>query len=132
MTLKLLTASLLAATFVSVGFAQQPSDTLRLPGEDKHLSNLREMTHGGENAEAYFSPDGKYFSWQGHWDHNYPADQIFIEPTDGSAPPKLVSTGKGKTTCSFFIPGTDRIVWCSTHGFSPEPPVPEKASSSMP
>lgn len=100
-----------------------PTDTLVYPGEERHLSNLKMMTHGGENAEAYFSPDGKSFSWQGHWNGNYPADQIFIEPTSGGEP-KLLSTGKGKTTCSFFVPGTDRIVWCSTHSFSPEPPIP--------
>jgi len=80
------------------------------------------MTNGGENAEAYFSPDNKWFSWQGRWEGTPPADQIWIEPTNGSLPPKMISTGGGKTTCSFFIPGTDRIVWCSTHDFSMEPP----------
>ena len=106
----------------ALALAQQSSDTLRYRGEGKHLSNLRMMTDGGENAEAYFSPDGKWFSWQGRWKGSPPADQIWIEPTDGSGTPKMISTGGGKTTCSFFVPGTDRIVWSSTHGFSPEPP----------
>jgi Tol biopolymer transport system component len=110
--------SLLLTTAVC---AQNPSDTIRYPGEEKHLLNIRMMTNGGENAEAYFSPDGKYFSWQGRWNGNYPADQIWIEPVAGGEP-KLVSTGFGKTTCSFFVPGTDKIVWSSTHGFSKEPP----------
>lgn len=121
---KLIGIGIFSALMVnSAATTLRADDTLRFPGEEQHLSNLRMMTHGGENAEAYFSPDGKLFSWQGHWDGNYPADQIFIEPVAGGAP-KLISTGLGKTTCSFFVPGSDRIVWCSTHAFSPEPPTP--------
>jgi Tol biopolymer transport system component len=99
------------------------ADTLRFPGEERHLKNVRMLTHGGENAEAYFSPDGKYLSWQGHWDGTPPADQIWIMPADGGAP-QIVSTGFGKTTCSFFIPGTDRLVYCSTHAHDQAPPPP--------
>lgn len=96
-------------------------DTLLFPGEEKHLRNVRMLTRGGENAEAYFSPDGEWIVWQGHWNGNYPADQIWIMPSRGGEP-HLLSTGKGKTTCAFFIPGTDRIIFCSTHDHSPEPP----------
>lgn len=103
--------------------AQTAPENLSYTGEEKHLGNIRMLTNGGENAEAYFSPDGKLISWQGHWDDNYPADQIWIMPVEGGEP-KLISTGFGKTTCSFFVPGTDRIVWCSTHDFSKEPPTP--------
>ncbi len=121
--------SLLIIIFLSFAinsFAAKPADSLRLSGEEKHLSNIRKLTNGGENAEAYFSPDGKLVSWQGHWDNNYPADQIWIKPSAGGDA-KLVSTGFGKTTCSFFVPGTDRIVWCSTHEHSKDaPPEPDK------
>lgn len=98
-------------------------DTLLYSGEEMHLSNIRMLTHGGENAEAYWSPDGQWISWQGQWDGNVKADQIWLMPAAGGEP-KMVSTGMGKTTCSFFIPGTDRLVYCSTHAFSPEPPLP--------
>ncbi|MFN3821132.1 MAG: hypothetical protein ACK4OO_02260, partial [bacterium] len=42
-------------------------DTLLFPGEEKHLKNVRMLTNGGENAEAYFSPDGNWIVWQGRW-----------------------------------------------------------------
>lgn len=113
---------------VGVTGAAAAADTLLYPGEEKHLSNVRMITNGGENAEAYFSPDGKLFAWQGRWEGSPPADQIWISPTEGPLAPKMISTGGGKTTCSFFIPGTDRIVWCSTHAFSVEPPKqPDRA-----
>lgn len=103
-------------------------ETLLFPGEEKHLKNVRMLTKGGENAEAYFSPDGKWIVWQGRWDNNFPADQIWIMPAEGGEP-RLLSTGKGKTTCSFFVPGTDRIIYCSTHNHSPlPPPEPDRSA----
>jgi len=105
---------------ISAQFASA-DDTLLFPGEEKHLSNARMLTYGGENAEAYFSPDGKWIAWQGRWQGTAPADQIWVMPVEGGEP-ELVSTGQGKTTCAFFIPGSERLVFCSTHDFSPEPP----------
>ena len=108
---------------VTVSYSQPPSDSLTFPGEERHLKNVRMLTYGGENAEAYFSPDARMLCWQGRWDGNVPADQIWIMPTAGDEP-KMVSTGFGKTTCSFFISGTDRLVYCSTHAHDNEPPPP--------
>ncbi len=93
------------------------------PGEELYLKNAKRLTNGGENAEAYFDLDGKNIAWQGRWNDNVPADQIWTMPATGGEP-KMVSTGFGKTTCSFFIKGTNRIVYSSTHAFAKEPPAP--------
>lgn len=91
-----------------------------------HLKNIRQLTFGGENAEAYFSPDGKSVVWQATRD-SFHCDQIFIMDLDGGNQ-RLVSTGRGQTTCSFFIPGTDEFVYCSTHKHAPACPHPPDRS----
>lgn len=94
-----------------------------LPTE-KHLRNVRQLTFGGENAEAYFSPDGKKLSFQSTRD-GYPCDRIYTMNVDGTNV-KFVSTGTGRTTCAYFLPNTNRIIYSSTHESSPEcPPVPD-------
>ena len=94
---------------------------LLLPHET-HLSNIRQLTFGGENAEAYFSFDGTKLAFQSTGDH--PCDQIYTMNLDGSDR-KLVSTGNGRTTCSFFLPDGKSIVYASTHlGGRECPPVP--------
>lgn len=92
-------------------------------GEEPYIKNVRMLTHGGENAEAYFDYETKNISWQGQWGGNVAADQIWTMPLNGGEP-KMISTGYGKTTCSFFIKGTNRIVYSSTHAHSKEPPPP--------
>jgi len=86
-----------------------------------HLNSIRMMTHTGENAEAYYNDESNMIVWQGRWEKNYPADQIWMMPSWGGIP-KLISTGGGKTTCAFFIPGQERIVYSSTHATSVVPP----------
>ena len=90
--------------------------------QESHLSNIRQLTWGGDNAEAYFSYDGKNLTMQS----NNPAwglkcDQIFnvnIEKagSDTSYMPDLISTGKGRTTCSYFLNDNKHILYASTHG----------------
>jgi TolB protein len=118
-----------------IAFAQQPppasqttAGLLIYPGE-KHLRNVRQLTFGGQNAEAYWSHDDKYLIFQ-HQGDGVPCDQIYtiaVDTPDGKpATPKLVSTGKGRTTCSYFFPSGDRILFSSTHAASPEcPPKPD-------
>lgn len=94
------------------------------PSQEKHLRNIRQLTFGGQNAEAYFSPDGKKLIFQSTRDP-FHCDQIFTMNVDGSDP-KLVSTGKGRTTCSYFFGDGKRILYSSTHLGSPEcPPKPD-------
>ncbi|MGE0192200.1 MAG: TolB family protein [Planctomycetota bacterium] len=94
-----------------------------LPGE-KRLTNIRQLTFGGENAEAYWSFDEKrlvFQSTRGDW----PVDQIYVMGRDGRDLER-VSTGTGRTTCAYFLPGDERILFASTHADSPEPPkVPD-------
>ena len=88
------------------------SSDLRTP-EEMHLRNIRQLTFGGSNAEAYFSADGKKIIFQSTRD-NLQCDQIFIMNADGSDQ-KMVSTGKGRTTCSYVFPHNDKILYSSTH-----------------
>ncbi|MBI3872231.1 MAG: PD40 domain-containing protein [candidate division Zixibacteria bacterium] len=92
--------------------AAADSVTLRLP-EERHLARVRQLTFGGENAEAYFSADGKQLIFQSTRD-DWPCDRIFTMNIDGSNV-QQVSTGRGATTCSFFSPKGNRIIYCSTH-----------------
>lgn len=80
---------------------------------EKRLGNIRQLTHGGENAEAYFSPDGQRLIYQSTR-AGVPCDQIFTMKVDGSAEHR-VSTGTGRTTCGYFYPSGTDIVFASTH-----------------
>ena len=79
----------------------------------QHLSNLRQLTHGGENAEAYWAPDGKRLIFQSTRD-GHECDQIYVMNADGSDV-HMVSTGKGVTTCGYFTSDNKHIVYGSTH-----------------
>jgi Tol biopolymer transport system component len=99
------------------------SSDLALPSET-HLKNLRQLTFGGENAEAYFSGDGSHLIFQSKRDGRE-CDQIYTMRIDGSDV-HLVSTGKGRTTCSYYFPGKERILYSSTHLASDAcPPRPD-------
>ncbi|RME71269.1 MAG: hypothetical protein D6776_10520 [Planctomycetota bacterium] len=103
---------------------QRPASLL-LPGE-KHLRNLRQLTFGGENAEAYFSFRGDKLVFQSARPP-FACDQIFTMGLDGSNV-TLVSTGKGRTTCAYFYPDDQRILYSSTHLASPDcPPPPDRS-----
>src|SRR5688572_8100768 len=102
-------------TLFVVSFAQSTQtgpSAVELPAE-KHLRNVRQLTDGGENAEAYFSGDGRQLIFQSKRDGRA-CDQIYTMRADGSGA-RLVSTGKGRTTCSYFFPGKKRILYSSTH-----------------
>ena len=103
--------------------ANPSASQLAMP-EERHLRNVRQVTFGGSNAEAYFSADGKRLIFQSTRD-NLQCDQIFIMNADGTDQ-KMVSTGKGRTTCSYIFPHNDRILYSSTHLASAEcPPRPD-------
>lgn len=92
---------------------------------EPNLQNIKQLTFGGENAEAYFSSDGKQLIFQSTRD-GYPCDQIFTMTIDGSDV-KKISNG-GRTTCSFFFPDGNRILYSSTHSISLECPAPPDRS----
>lgn len=104
-------------------------DSLRYTGEH-HLRNIRQMTFGGNNAEAYFSFDDELLIFQSDWDAINPraCDQQFIMRVDGQPLAsgeqyELVSTGLGRTTCGYFLPD-GRILYSSTHASGTECPTP--------
>ena len=83
--------------------------------QEKHLKNVRQLTFGGDNAEAYFSFDNTKITFQAtneKW--NVPCDQIYFSALDNFTP-TLLSTGKGRTTCSYFLRGDTAILYASTH-----------------
>jgi Tol biopolymer transport system component len=82
-------------------------------GNAADLTNIRQLTKGGENAEAYWSPDGKRLIFQSTRG-DLKCDQIFIMNADGSDQ-HMVSTGKGRTTCGYFLPDSKHILYASTH-----------------
>lgn len=108
------------------------SATLLYPGEEKHLSNIRQLTFGGDNAEAYFSFDNQAITFQATnaaWSAS--CDQIYYfklkEKDMKAGAPQRISTGLGRTTCSYFMPGDTTILYASTHeGDSACPPPPAK------
>jgi len=108
-----------SAAAASAGTPVAPPDTLRHAAEI-HLRNVRQLTFGGENAEAYWSPDGKSLILQSKRD-GAGCDQIYILDVE-SGTAQRVSNGEGRTTCAYFIPGTQRILYASTHGAGPECP----------
>jgi Tol biopolymer transport system component len=107
---------------------ENQTDTLRNESE-VHLKNLRQLTFGGDNAEAYFSFDDKNLVFQSNYSEwGVECDQIFTLPLSGSTEgrrPPMLSTGDGRTTCSFFMPGDSTILYASTHLADPDcPEVP--------
>lgn len=129
---------LLAATLAAAcGGAPEPSPAVPEPPVERtvpravapdesevHFSELTMLTDGGENAEAYFSFDSSKLVFQatfGPW----ACDQIFVMGASGGEP-RLVSTGKGRTTCAYFLPDGEHVVYSSTHEADPEcPPRPD-------
>ncbi|KAA3607908.1 MAG: hypothetical protein DWQ01_12545 [Planctomycetota bacterium] len=97
-------------------------EALRFPGE-RHFGKIRRLTRGGENAEGYFNWQGDQISYQASFGP-YACDQIFtMDLLTGAR--RLVSTGKGRTTCAYFMPDDRSVIFASTHGADPgclEPP----------
>jgi TolB protein len=106
--------------------AQAPAGLGPDTARETRLRNVRQLTFGGENAEAYFSPDGRRLIFQSSRE-GVPCDQIFTMNVDGSDV-RRVSTGTGRTTCGFFLPGGEEIVYASTHEVSPDCPPPPDLS----
>ena len=131
MTRSRLAAVALAAT--AVFSCSRQVVTARLPGVvqldgapgESHLGNIRQLTNGGENAEAYFSADGHWLIFQSTRDGRSCDQQYIMRSSDGSQLHR-VSDGTGKTTCGYFIDGGRRILYASTHAADTTcPPRPD-------
>jgi TolB protein len=110
--------ALAVAPAMSYDAADRPAQTVPVPkgtaGHEPHLANVRQLTRGGENAEAYFSPDGSRLIFQKTAPPEIPCDQIFTMKIDGSDV-RRVSTGTGRTTCGYFYPDGRSLLFASTH-----------------
>jgi Tol biopolymer transport system component len=106
------------------------NDSLRYP-EESHFKNIQQLTFGGDNAEAYWSFDSKSVVFQRtSVKDGVACDQIFygkLPVKNGKFTYKLVSTGKGRTTCAFFTKDGKHIIYASTHeGSEACPPIPDR------
>ena len=97
-----------------------------LAAQASYVTGIRQLTHGGQNAEAYWSPDGRRLIFQ-TTRPPYECDQIFVMNADGTDQ-HLVSTGKGRTTCGYFLPDNKHIVYGSTHLAGDACPAPPDRS----
>ena len=94
--------------------------------QSPYLSDFHQLTHGGQNAEAYWAPDGKRLIFQ-TTRPPYACDQIFLMNADGTDQ-HLVSTGKGRTTCAYFLRDNRHILYASTHLAGDACPAPPDRS----
>jgi len=94
-------------------FQAAPGDPQR-DARETRLAKVRQLTHEGSNAEAYWSFDGKRIVFQSTRE-GWPCDQLYVMNADGSDQ-KRVSSGKGRVTCGYFLPGDAGLVYASTHG----------------
>ena len=126
-----ISAAVLLLTFSFLPFHQKGqqqekvSQQVHYP-QEKHLANVRQLTFGGDNAEAYFSPDNSMLVFQAtNKEWKAECDQIFYSRVD-SFVPKRISNNMGRTTCSYFLPGNQSLVYASTYsGGINCPPKPE-------
>lgn len=107
------------------------SDSLILPGEN-HFKHLKQLTFGGDNAEAYWSFGGDRLTFQVTniaWGDSCDQIRVFNPFTDrlSETPPGKISINRGRTTCSYFLPGDSLVLFASTHLAGPQcPPVPAR------
>jgi Tol biopolymer transport system component len=111
---------------ISVDMASALPRIIEPDPQETHFGELRMMTDGGENAEAYFSFAGDRLIFQSTRPP-YACDQILVMDT-GTAETTLASTGTGRTTCAYFLPDDDWLIYASTHQAGPDcPPVPDRS-----
>jgi TolB protein len=104
--------------------------SLLLAQEPTRISNLKQLTSGGQNAEAYWSPDGKRLVFQSTRD-GAQCDQIYVMDADGKNVQRI-SNGKGATTCGYFLPGGKQVLFASTHeGGDACPARPDRSKGYM-
>ncbi len=112
---------------VLLGCSHSPAVTIQPEAGERHLRDLRQLTFGGNNAEAYFSPSGRQLIFQRQETLTSGCDQQYVINLDGSGM-RRVSNGLGRTTCGYFYDGGRRIIYSSTFEDSPEcPPRPDRS-----
>ncbi len=127
-----ISATLLAAIMATAVHAG--GDAPRLPSDDRHMTNLSQLTFEGDNGEAYFSHDGRQLIYQSNRG-GYACDKIWTMNIDGSNK-RMVSPDHGAHTCSYFYPGEAQIVFASTSHLDgacpPKPDLPKHIRYAWP
>ena len=130
MRISIAAASALLGTACMAGGSSQTSSTPSISlsvvpkGGETHFRTLKQITFGGENAEAYFSHDGKWLTLQSTREGRT-CDQQYVMRIDGSNA-RRISDGRGKTTCGWFFPGDNRLFFASSSAHdSACPPRPD-------
>jgi TolB protein len=113
MYLRSIVAAALGAAVSFSAHAQPRTQPLPPETGEAHLANIRQLTFGGQNAEAYWSHDGQWITLQSTL-NGMACDQQYVMRADGSDFHRI-SNGRGKTTCGWFIPGGDRLLFASSH-----------------
>lgn len=116
-----------SAALLSLADPASPARLVEADSGESNFGRLWQLTFGGQNAEAYFSADGRQLIFQGRRAGETECDQIHTMEVNG-ANRRLVSTGTGRTTCGFFFPDGERILYSSTHHVSPACPAPPDRS----
>ncbi|HEV8241755.1 MAG TPA: M28 family peptidase [Thermoanaerobaculia bacterium] len=118
------------AAWPAAAAAQAPAP----PSAEPHLADVRRLTVGGENAEAYWAPDGQRLIFQRtapEVDGAPSCDQIYqldLDAASGIPTPTLLSSGQGRTTCSYFLPDNRRFLYSTTELLAPGcPPPPDRS-----
>ncbi len=101
--------------------SENTQDSIRYSAE-RHLTNVRQLTFGGQNAEGYFSFNEKMITFQSTRDSLQCDQQFVLDLKTGNS--WRISTGKGRTTCGYFFPGDKRLLFASTHHLNPQCPPP--------
>ena len=108
-------AALAGLVFLAAPSVPAPAVPVQAEPDEVHLTNIKQLTFSGQNAEAYFAFDGSKLIFQST-PREGGCDQIYTMNLDGSER-QLVSTSEGRTTCSYFYPAGDKIIYSSTHHF---------------
>jgi Tol biopolymer transport system component len=110
---------IIAALCMGLNAHAEPTDY-----DEPHLKNITQLTFGGENAEAYFSHDGRELIFQSTRG-DLGCDAIFRMHRDGTHV-RQISSGEGVTTCAFIAPDNQSVIYASTHlGGKNCPPKPD-------
>lgn len=113
-----------AAILPLVFHSPDPQAANLILSEEVHFSEMRQLTFGGQNAEGYFSNSERELIFQSTRD-SLQCDQQFILDL-GRGDVRMVSSGLGRTTCGYFMPGDTHILYASTDHFGEAcPPLPD-------
>src|SRR5438132_12176761 len=115
---------------LSLGFVQIKAEAEANKDEARFFSNVRQLIfEGRRSGEGYFSPDGRSLIFQSEREPDNPFYQIYILDLE-SGESRRVSPGTGKTTCGFFVPHSDDVLFASTH-LDPEAKAKQRAELEL-